>query len=620
MAYILKNTNWFSNRPTYKKNKFGINPSSKFIYNDYEIETYKNSCSMMSQALLYVSNEITKKSAQLLAKNNSDKSYTDGKHIVIGMNPMITCNDPFEGMDIEIGLAVHESCHCAYTNFKNYTMEKVKSPIAHWIHNLYEDECIEEMLGIESPQWMYFLDKVLSHYFNEDKFTNNVNKIILSNSPIDIVQFMILYMVRCSNLSNKFPQEWINKYGPMLDEIYDNAISSLENPKSFKYTPTNTTAKIAMRTLDIIKKYVNVDDLNDDLSNPTLGMIGNSSSEGEPNQCKSNKPSCGTNGLSAPSRESGISISNKFIKKRFEKAQKDNDKDKDPSETNTDIKPFSGTKSNVGAAIANSYDKERYNAIKSVFGEEIKIAKRIVIPNKKKIELEDDKFHRNGQLISSHLAQAIQGVNCVYHKKVTKISEEDNDARYALVIAIDESASMGNGYGNRFIKYNPFNIASYLSIIFYEAMKEYPGIDLYIYGHGDNVVNYVSKNDKCPYKLGNRTTQHTQNETESYSVILNDVKMKTTKPILFINITDSIYIQRSDKIFDFIKSNNTPRQQFALIAINNSRICSEYEHTVMLNNEIYGERNWVSIDENKESLRYALRKFAKIIRVKYNKM
>ena len=65
MIYTLKHTTWFGNRPIYKKNQFGITPSSKFIYKEYEMETYKNSCSMMSQALLYVSNQITKNTAQL---------------------------------------------------------------------------------------------------------------------------------------------------------------------------------------------------------------------------------------------------------------------------------------------------------------------------------------------------------------------------------------------------------------------------------------------------------------------------------------------------------------------------------------------------------------------------
>ena len=174
MAYILKHTKWFSNRPTYTINKSGINPSSKFIYKEMEIEAYKTSAALMSQALLYVSNQVTENSAQLVVKENSDSSYTDGKHIVVGMNPMREHKDAYDGMDIEMGLACHEACHCAFTDFKNYDLKMVKYPIAHWLHNVYEDECIEEMLGVRKPQWMYFLNHVLSHYFSEDKFINSI--------------------------------------------------------------------------------------------------------------------------------------------------------------------------------------------------------------------------------------------------------------------------------------------------------------------------------------------------------------------------------------------------------------------------------------------------------------
>lgn len=270
MAYTLKHPSWFSNRPRYKENPFGISPSSKFIYKEIEIEAYKSSSAMMSQALLYVSDEVTEKSSSLMAKKNSDSSYTDGKHIVVGMNPMKEYSDPYDGMDVEMGLACHESCHCAYTDFKDYSLQKCKYPIAHWLHNVYEDECIEEMLGMKHPQWMYFLDHVLSHYFSTDKFINSVKKLYLSNDKMSIVQFMILYMVRNSSLSNRFPNEWIDMFGPMLDEIYDKVIVSLEDPKSFKYTPTSVTSKAALDTIEIIKKYVSLDELSSKLVKPSL--------------------------------------------------------------------------------------------------------------------------------------------------------------------------------------------------------------------------------------------------------------------------------------------------------------------------------------------------------------
>lgn len=610
MPYILKHTKWFSNRPIYTINRFGISPSSKFIYKDNEIESYSKSAALMSQALMYVADQVTEKTAQLVAKKNSDSSYTDGKHIVVGMNPMKAYKDLFEGMDIEMGLACHEACHCAYTDFNDYSLKDCKIPIAHWIHNVYEDECIEEMLSISRPQWSYFLNHVIDHYFNEDKFIDSIKKISLSNSKIDIVQFMILYMVRKSSLSNRFPKEWIDKFGPMLDEIYEKVIKTIEDPKKYKFTPTIATAKATLDTIEIIKKYVSLDELNGKLRKPSLGMIGNSSSEGNPNQDKN----CGLNGLFSPNNKNDRDKSNKAISTRFESAKKEaHNSDSFNKNSCSDVEMFKGGCKEIGALKPKSIDKIYYNDIISKVKEEIAIAKKMIIPNSKKIELEDDNFHRNGQLINSHLVQAIQGVNCVYHRKVVKVSNE-NDPKYAFVIALDESGSMGNSkYEN-----SPANITTKISCIFYEAMKNYSGIELYIYGHGDNVVKYISPKDQTPYKLGNRHNQGMQNESISYDTILKDVRLHTNKEIFFLNVTDSLYLSDSRRIVDTIEKWKSNKVFFGLLSINSSLNRKRHNECQEMNDRLYVDR-WVEIDNTKDGLKKGLAKFAKIIRTKYNK-
>ena len=615
MAYILKHTKWFSNRPTYTINKFGINPSSKFIYKEMEIEAYKTSAALMSQALLYVSNQVTENSAQLVVKENSDSSYTDGKHIVVGMNPMKEHKDAYDGMDIEMGLACHEACHCAFTDFKNYDLKMVKYPIAHWLHNVYEDECIEEMLGVRKSQWMYFLNHVLSHYFSEDKFINSVKKLVLSNSKIDIVQFMVLYMVRNSNLSNRFPKEWIDEFGPMLDEIYEKVIVKIEDPNQFKYSPTKNTVVACLDTIEIIKKYVKLDDLNSKLSKPNLGMIGNSSTEGNPNQDKN----CGQNGLFSPNTSEGRTKSKNVISQKFNKAKESVNQENDTL-GKCDNKPnelFKGATKEIGAVKPNSSDAVAYKKMVSKLTEEIKIAKKIIIPNNKKIELEDDKFHRNGQLISSHLVQAIQGVNCVYHRKLMKKSESP-DPKYAFVISIDESGSMNFPQNS---EYSARNAASKLACIFYEAMKNYDGIDLYIYGHGENIVKYITPKDRNPYKLGNRLCQMSQNDAKSYDTILKDVKLQTNKKIFFLNITDSLYLSSKTSLIRVIDNWKAKNVLFGLLCINSSDY--EYQNKEKeykaINNQLYGD-NWVGVSDTKSGMKEALIKFSNIVRKNYDKL
>lgn len=615
MAYTLKHTNWFSSRPTYTINKFGISPSSKFIYKEMEIEAYKTSAALMSQALLYVSNQVTENSAQLVAKENSDSSYTDGKHIVVGMNPMKEHKDAYVGMDIEMGLACHEACHCAFTDFKNYDLKMVKYPIAHWLHNVYEDECIEEMLGIRKPQWMYFLNNVLVHYFSEDKFINSMKKLVLSNSKIDTAQFMILYMVRNSSLSKRFPKEWIDEFGPMLDEIYEKVIVKLENPSQFKYSPTKNTVVACLDTIEIIKKYVKLDDLNSKLAKPNLGMIGNSSTEGNPNQEKN----CGQNGLFSPNTSEGRTKSKNAISQKFNKAKESVNQENDTL-GKPDNKPnelFKGATNEIGAVKLNSSDAVAYKKMVSKLTEEIKIAKKIIIPNNKKIELEDDKFHRNGQLISSHLVQAIQGVNCVYHRKVMKKSESP-DPKYAFVISIDESGSMNFPQNS---EYSARNVASKLACIFYEAMKNYEGIDLYIYGHSENIVKYITPKDKNPYKLGNRLCQMSQNDAKSYDTILKDVKLQTNKKIFFLNITDSLYLSSKTSLIRVINDWKAQNIFFGLLCINSTDY--EYKNNEKeyksINYQLYGD-NWVSVPNTKSGMKEALIKFSNIVRKNYDKL
>ena len=615
MAYIIKHTKWFSNRPTYTINKFGINPSSKFIYKEMEIEAYKTSAALMSQALLYVSNQVTENSAQLVVKKNSDTSYTDGKHIVVGMNPMKEHKDAYDGMDIEMGLACHEACHCAFTDFKNYDLKMVKYPIAHWLHNVYEDECIEEMLGVRKPQWMYFLNNVLSHYFSEDKFINSMKKLVLSNSKIDIVQFMVLYMVRNSELSNRFPKEWIDEFGPMLDEIYEKVIVKIEDPNQFKYSPTKNTVVACLDTIEIIKKYVKLDDLNSKLSKPNLGMIGNSSTEGNPNQDKN----CGQNGLFSPNTSEGRTKSKNVISQKFNKAKESVNQENDTL-GKCDNKPnelFKGATKEIGAVKPNSSDAVAYKKMVSKLTEEIKIAKKIIIPNNKKIELEDDKFHRNGQLISSHLIQAIQGVNCVYHRKVMKKSESP-DPKYAFVISIDESGSMNFPQNS---EYSARNVASKLACIFYEAMKNYDGIDLYIYGHGENIVKYITPKDRNPYKLGNRLCQMSQNDAKSYDTILKDVKLQTNKKIFFLNITDSLYLSSKTSLIRVIDNWKAQNVLFGLLCINSSdyKYQNKEKEYKAINNQLYGD-NWVGVSDTKSGMKEALIKFSNIVRKNYDKL
>lgn len=612
MTYILKHPTWFSNRPSFSKNSFGISPSSKFLYTDEELKRMKDSCSLISQALIRISNDITNKGAYLVAKKNSDASYTNGEKIVIGMNPIRIAKELSVGMDIEIGLSCHESCHCAYTDFNNYDFKNCTMPIAHWLHNVYEDECIEEMLGLVHPQWMYFLDNVLNHYFNEESFIREVKKISNTSSKIDIAQFMILYMVRMSRLSNRFSKDWINEFGPMLDEIYEKVIINIENPKKFKYSPTKETIQATKDTLEILKKYVSLDEMNSKLKFPMSGMIGNSTSEGDPNNCKSDDRRCGSNGLYSPNTKSGRSKSTDSVDNRYDKAKEENNQDAEQIK-NSRNQIGSRAVKEIAAEKPSQGDIATYNRIKNTLKDEINVAKKIIISSSdKKVELCNDDFNRNGQLINSQLVQAIQGVNCVYRRKTTKLTKEDNP-RYAFVIAVDESGSMDFTLKDGS---NPKEIATRLAIVLYEAMKDYPGIDTFIYGHSEYLTKYASPKDKKPERLATRKSHIGQNEVLAYDTIIKDVRMQTNKPIFMINITDCGYLCNPEAIKDKIEELKKNNVSIELISVFNDYVDSTVHDKI--NDYIYGSGNYVKV--NNSNMKSELIKLVKSLARKYKSM
>lgn len=617
MAYELRHKIWFSNRGTCSESLLGITPSSKYVYKEEEIKAYKQSMALMSTALLHVSDQVTENSATLVAMTGSDQSYTDGKNIVVGTNPMNEHNDDlYKGMDILMGLACHESCHCAYTDFDDYSLDKVMQyPIGKWLSNLYEDECIEEMLIKNHKQWAFFLDAVLSHYFSYDKMMPQIKKATLSGSIINWAQVMLLTMVRQPGNSRWFPKDWLDSLGPMLDEIYEEVIVKINNPSFFAYSPTSTVNKATIETIEIMKKYIADNMLNKEV-NMKMGMLGNSSSETSSNKQFGAGKSDKEREKAAKSARTKMAsgIGNKVAK------AKDNISQENKGNNHEKLSGLlEGGSESIGAAKSNDTDKTRYNIIKSHLSEEIAIAKKIIIPNDRKIEYEMDKFHRNGQLISSHLAQAIQGVNTVYQRRVIKRSEDKSNPKYAIVLALDESGSMISKSLVCGEEESCFDKTTKIAVVMYEAMKDFPDIDLYIYGHGDNVVKYVTPKENYPYRLTSRKIQRTQNEAISYDAIYRDVRLHTNKPILFFNITDSNYLESQEKIGRIVDKMRKERCVVSLMSVLNNRYNDfDAKGIIPFNDKVYGKDEWIHLDA-KTSLKEGMKQLAKIFRKNLNK-
>ena len=212
-------------------------------------------------------------------------------------------------------------------------------------------------------------------------------------------------------------------------------------------------------------------------------------------------------------------------------------------------------------------------------------AKSLIITNKFKQSINTIRFTRNGSLDPTRLANAMCNEQTVYTRR--SVETKNIDAEYALVIMLDESGSM-NDHGINIL-------ASKIAIMLYEAVRNYPKIKLFVYGHGDCIYKYIDS-DKCNNKfvLGARRNQCGQDEVRSYPLIVEDVKKYTNLPIVMFNITDSCYCSNEKKLAEIVKNLRDDKEQPTYINL----ICLGHNDNVNnsvrgWNDMIYGEGNWV---------------------------
>lgn len=107
-------------------------------------------------------------------------SYTSGKsiHVSTAMfdDPDYTIH---AAMDVFMGLAAHECCHCEWTDFTEIRRRlNPENPdhLVKFLQNLFEDERIERRMGDKFPGFSRFLETVKYYYF-EHKWLEGLDKV-----------------------------------------------------------------------------------------------------------------------------------------------------------------------------------------------------------------------------------------------------------------------------------------------------------------------------------------------------------------------------------------------------------------------------------------------------------
>ena len=586
-------------------------------------------------------------SAALKFSNKAVTAYTDGNRIVIDNKFVPNINQAhkklYSKFDVLIGLLIHEACHCKYTDFEYCKKNRnLLNKIIHSIHNVLEDECIERNIGLTFPGYSNFIKAVKLELFARQLKKKDL---VWDIDELQDIFNLLLITVRYPSKLKIVPNHILEQHSELFEKIKDildfkGILDRKDNPNC-----TRDTVSAAIAIYNLLN--INEKDFENDGSGN-----GNkkSNSPGKSEKSDKNEEGGSKNGSSESKNESEKTESGEGTKTGRGTSLKDaidalgkslmdpTDADNIDSSSETlderqeyeinkelTYDDYEGTgKFGWGGGYGvNENVKEwktsnilTYNKLYGDIKQFIKDFQKIIVPTGSDDQYKKIDYQRSGQLDPNQIINALQGgrfVNTKMQKTVIK-----NNPKYALVLNIDESASMFEDYTGRIIrikKKSPYGIASRLAVLFYEAMKDYNDLEIYIYGHGDNINRYIfPKKNTNKYVLGNRQLQMGQDDEKSIRAILTEVRNHTKLPIIMVNITDSLYLSGID---DMTKvANEFGDVAITLMCVSQASKKHLTPEHIKTNDMIYGVGNWVTIDNNTDLRKIALR-MAKIFKDKY---
>lgn len=616
---------------------------------------------------------ITKNQYAKVILHKKDKScYTDKRTITISGLPIIDYGQ--KGVDIVVGCLAHESSHIRYTDFFLVKEAAKKSAAVKWIWNTIEDEVIEEMLQIEKPGFGNVLGPIKDYMFGAESkpiFNDEIDEILyilfalirypknlelVDKSVLDKHEkiFISIYNILKKNnvlnidIKQNATQE---NYQAALD-IYNFLVNQLQkNPSMMMsgWSGEGDGENSGEGSEDEKESKENSEENSDEGDGENSGEGSNErdsenskEGSGDGSEEKSEKESDKNSGSGKPNQISKTEAK-EFIDNKFD------------GEGNPESEAFDGLEGTmIGSSTGESthpakilekmeeqskypiepgdlqlseeqefdcicgisptrflkkidYDIRRsdvliYSKLRNQVTRYIKYVKDISIKESAIIhKLTKEEYRRNGSLDPRLLASAIQNVKNVYQRHGVKTIREQNK-KFAVVLTLDESGSMG-GKDTR-------ETVSLIATIFAEAFKGDKNIELFVYGHSDYVVKYITPKSKDFYCLSNRYQGMGQNEVYAYNTIIKDVIRETDANILLVNITDAQYLANYSEIENELKKWDKKIYQ-SLIVINNNFTNSDSA----LNDRIYGKDKWARIPnfKNEETVKKELKKLVKAI-------
>lgn len=577
--------------------------------------------------------------ANIRFAKNVETAYTDGNSIVIDSkflpNKKSNIDKVYSKFDVLIGLLIHEACHCKYTDFDYCKKNRnLLNDIIHSIHNILEDECIERNIGLSFPGYSNFIKAVKIELFKKQLKKKNFN---WSVDELQDIFNLLLITVRYPDKLKIVPEEVLEQHSELFEKIRNilDFKGILERSENVRCTRDTISAAIAIyNLLNIDEKGAgtSIDELLSDGSNGnSSGSNGGNKSEdetesengsGSDSEKSSNKTPTMADAKKALSNSLMDPASTINIDSVSETINETQEQEIYKELTYEDAIGTGKFGWNGGYGVNENIKEWKisssmlYNKLYGDIKQYIKDFQKIIVPTGSDEQYKKIDYQRSGQLDPNQIINALQGGNFVNTKLQKTVNKKK--PKYALVLNLDESGSMFGDYigGNiRMKKDSPYGISSRLAVLFYEAMKDYKELEIYIYGHGDNINRYIfPKRNTNKYVLGNRQLQGGQNDAASIKKILSEVRANTQLPIIMVNITDSLYLSLTESMTS-IKNDygDVALTLMCVSQISKNHLTPDHIET---NNKLYGEGCWVTIDD-KTNLRKIALKMAEIFKKQY---
>lgn len=527
--------------------------------------------------------------------SDAETSYTDGKRIVVSSKEIDDIADPYKKLDLLYGFAFHEIAHCLYTDFDNIRSHGVcyNSVIKH-IHNILEDEEIEIRLSKKNPgyeRYFAYLKNVIfengtcgKKEFLEDRINN-----------LDEIMMILFCLIRYPKYINHIKQELLDKYESVFIKINDILVNNncpgvipfteCEMYEDSFYDGLNITHTTIPASFEIYKYLVEY--IAEDFKNQEKEFDEDPNSFGNI-----------IDGIGMPSsigEDAGVEqIMPTFYDEDTYSGSNDGD-----GNTNT-------RGDRVRTPNPDGYMK-MFNEMRPYYS----LVEGTIVPNDVKLKdnLVLNRFRRNGNLDTNRLADAMQNINTVYTQRVNQqVKVNNTEPKYAFVVMIDESGSMDACKRDVF--------AHKMAVLYAEVFSKFKGVEYYVYGHGDKINAYLTKENTNKYVIANYDKQGGQNDAFSYRWIINDVKRQTNLPIIVLNITDFYYHSKDTDLSSTIRYFKDNNVSFNMIMLG----CNYTEREIAFTKRLLdGQVIGITDIHNEQNVQEGLEKLSTMIRNNYER-